>query len=163
MESAYSISVLTSDKVVSPGESLEIEVYLHGYGIPNKNKLQISYSTLEFIDPINPGYIEVSGKPEGDKFKFGDKYKLRQDVDIIGTQIGLASSWFHTFDEYQGQVGRTPNCIVPMVMTEMMIESSPQFSVISIQRKMLNQEITQFNLFSLIHLMGRIIKYLKNR
>ena len=125
VESAYAISLLVKNPIIKPGESFEIEAYLTGYGEPVDNKLQIYISTEGFLDVNDPGYIDVSGKQEGNLFKFGDKYKQRHDLEKVGFQIGLSSACFKTRDEYQKKLGSTPKGIIPMVMTETMVDSTP--------------------------------------
>ena len=124
-ESAYTISTIISQTVVKAGESFEIEVYISGYREIKDNKLQIYYSTLDFIDPIDPGYIIVNGLKEGNLFKFGNNYTQKKNLDVIGQQIGFASPMFAAKDKYEGMEGRTPKGVIPMIMTEVMVESTP--------------------------------------
>ena len=52
----YSLILRNRTPRVKPGDTLEIEVYLSGFGIPEKNKLFIYWSSPNVIDPksLNP-------------------------------------------------------------------------------------------------------------
>ena len=86
--------------------------------------LQVYVSKKNFIDNKDPGYIEVSGKAEGQWFKFGDKYKQRHVFETVGVQVGLSSACFKTRDEYQ-KIVQTSKGHIPMVLTETMVDSTP--------------------------------------
>lgn len=53
----YSIVTCNRTPKVNPGEKLEIEIFLSGYGIPEKNKLSIKWSSPYVIDKKNPGFF----------------------------------------------------------------------------------------------------------
>jgi len=125
LEATYSLSFTLSENVIKPGESFEVELYISGFGSIKQNKLQIYYSTLNFIDPDDPGYVVMSGKKEGNMFKFGDKFRKKHFLGVIGSQIGLTPHSFRTRDEYEGEPDRSPRWIFPMVNTEYIIESTP--------------------------------------
>lgn len=127
VESAYAVTLLTRDAIVKPGESVELECYLAGFGEPRYNKLEFHVSVGGFLDENNLGYIEVSGKQEEELFRFGDQHKQRVDIVHSRATIGLARSFFKTKDEYEGRTGRTPEWIIPQVMTEIVVGSTPRF------------------------------------
>lgn len=59
IESIYTIVTKSRSTDISPGDSLEIEINASGCGVPDKNKLYMSWSSPDVIDPKNPGRIEV--------------------------------------------------------------------------------------------------------
>jgi hypothetical protein len=62
----YSLVIRNTTPTIKAGETLEIEVFISGYGIPSKNKLNIFWTSPYVIDPNNPGTIEIGGyKPIG--------------------------------------------------------------------------------------------------
>lgn len=101
---AYAMSLHTRNPVIKTGDSFEVEVYLTGYGVPKDNKLLIHYTTRGFIDPKDPGYVEVGGKQveESGKglFKFGDEYKTKHECEQVGVQISFPPTFFRTKHEY---------------------------------------------------------------
>jgi hypothetical protein len=58
---AYSLVIRNLTPTINPGNTLEIEVFFSGYGIPSKNKLYVSWSSAKVIDRDTPGTIEVAG------------------------------------------------------------------------------------------------------
>jgi len=70
-DASYSLITLNRTPVVNPGETVEIEVLLSGYGFPDENKLYISWSSPYVVNRDNPGTFELyvsyeTISPEGD-------------------------------------------------------------------------------------------------
>lgn len=59
---AYSLTTRNRNPVVDPGETMEIEVFLSGYGMPEKNKLFIQWSAPVVINQNRPGELVTSIK-----------------------------------------------------------------------------------------------------
>jgi len=56
-EAAYSLVIRNRTPSVDPGDSIEMEIFLSGYGVPEKNKLHISWSSPYVIDRQDPGRV----------------------------------------------------------------------------------------------------------
>jgi hypothetical protein len=56
-ESLYSIQAHVRRAEINPGDTVEIEIYLSGYGIPLKNKLTMVWSSPYVIDENDPGKV----------------------------------------------------------------------------------------------------------
>lgn len=126
---AYVISPRVRDPIIKRGESCEIEIYITGYGEPKDNKLQIFYSSPNFVNPQNPGYAIVSGKSEKAPngkflFKLGASHTQRHDLNKIGAQISFSSAVFKTRAEYEHKPLPEPGHI-PMILTEAMVDDIP--------------------------------------
>lgn len=98
---AYSIVCRLRTPVVNPGQRIEMEVYLSGYGMPKQNKLHLAYSSPYVISRENPGVIlsaiavakhkttgqimqPVSGKP----------YLQEHKCDMVGATVTLNEGYF---------------------------------------------------------------------
>ena len=57
----HSLVIRNSTPTIKPGDTLEIAVFISGYGIPSKNKLITFWSSPYVIDRDNPGTIEIGG------------------------------------------------------------------------------------------------------
>jgi hypothetical protein len=55
---AYRLVSRNRTPTVSPGGTVEIEMFLSGYGVPEKNKLHIQWSSPHVIDKKNPGSLK---------------------------------------------------------------------------------------------------------
>jgi len=56
-EAVYSIDAHVRDPEINPGQAVEIEIYLSGYGVPAKNKLVMYWSSPRVINEDDPGNI----------------------------------------------------------------------------------------------------------
>lgn len=90
-EAVYSIDAHVRNPVVNPGDTVEIEVYLSGYGIPEKNKLMMIWSSPYVIDKTGPG-----------NFTFLTNYDINTNtitwgfIDLrstIGNTTGAPCAW----------------------------------------------------------------------
>ncbi len=61
-EAVYSIDAHIRNTEVNPGDPVEIDIYLSGYGIPAKNKLLIIWSSPYVINEDDPGNITTTIK-----------------------------------------------------------------------------------------------------
>ena len=104
---AYSIIPRLRTPAVDPGEQIEIEVYLVGYGTPKQNKLYVGYSSPyviseensgEFVFPIKVSKIGEVMQPVGGKDHL-DYYKC----DKIGTTVVLNEGYFLPVPESSSQ------------------------------------------------------------
>jgi len=59
---AYSLSTRNRNPVVAPKKTMQIEVFLSGYGMPEKNKLFIQWSSPDVINQNRPGELVSSIK-----------------------------------------------------------------------------------------------------
>ena len=54
--SVYSLMIRNITPKIKAGDTIQIELFISGYGIPQKNKLIISWSSSYVIDKINAGF-----------------------------------------------------------------------------------------------------------
>lgn len=73
-EAVYSITAHVRNPTVNPGETIEIEVYLSGHGVPAKNKLTMIWSSPYVIDENDPGTVITTIKD----------YKINTEELILG-------------------------------------------------------------------------------
>lgn len=59
---AYSLTTRNRNPVVDPKKTMQIEVFLSGYGMPEKNKLFIQWSSPDVINQNRPGELVGSIK-----------------------------------------------------------------------------------------------------
>ena len=91
-EAAYTLVTRNRTPVVDPGETVEVEVFLSGYGFPDRNKLYVAWSSPYVIDGNNPGTITLcvryeTTSPEGDwRLETGKEavrtYRLEEQASI---------------------------------------------------------------------------------
>lgn len=60
-EPVYSINAFVRAPEIIPGNPVEIEIYLSGFGIPDYDKLYINWTAPSLIDENNPGNWTVFG------------------------------------------------------------------------------------------------------
>jgi hypothetical protein len=53
----YSLVLRNRTPVINPGDSLGIEIFLSGYGVPKKNKLDVKFSSPYVVNIKNPGTL----------------------------------------------------------------------------------------------------------
>ena len=61
----YSINAYVRDPEIIGGQTLQIEIYLSGFGIPKYDKLYINWTAPHVIDQHKPGNWTVFGQPGG--------------------------------------------------------------------------------------------------
>jgi len=91
--------------IIDAGEVIEVEIYLSGYGQVAANKLRITISSKQLVNPEVPGTIESSIGIETDKATgkhypiTGKSYmqsgKGSHRLDEIGVTIGVIEAYFH--------------------------------------------------------------------
>jgi hypothetical protein len=104
---ALSLIIRNRTPVIEAGDTLEIEVFISGDGIPVKNKLSVSWSSLHVIDRDNPGvYVASDNKSVG--------------IDPFGIAIDFGPSHFSYAPE-----STPPYFGIPQIMSETMSNSIP--------------------------------------
>lgn len=58
--SVYSLIARARTPIVNPGDAVEIELFLSGYGMPEKHKLNIMWSSPYIIEEDNPGVVSYN-------------------------------------------------------------------------------------------------------
>ncbi len=90
-EAIYSIDAHVKHPEINPGQAVEIEVYLSGYGIPEKSKLMIIWSSPYVIDDNDPGKIT---RLIGYVISDGNFTPLFEDVPLnVGDITGTSGAW----------------------------------------------------------------------
>jgi hypothetical protein len=59
-DTAYSLIIRNRTPIVKPGQTIEIEIFFSGYGIPEKNKLVVQCSSPYIINKTDPGTYTIS-------------------------------------------------------------------------------------------------------
>lgn len=107
-DTSYSIIARNRTPTINPGEILEIELFLSGYGIPEKNKLHVQWSSPYVVNAKDPGYIEewITAEPNGSKGRInirGSSEPRRIPLNETGATIRLQRYLFaevQTVPEY---------------------------------------------------------------
>ena len=90
-EAIYSIDAHVRHPEINPGQAVEIEVYLSGYGIPEKTKLMIIWSSPYVIDENDPGKITYL---KGYDISGGNFTVLFADIPLnVGNITGTSGAW----------------------------------------------------------------------
>lgn len=106
---AYSLILRNRTPIVNPGRTLEIEVFLSGFGVPPKNKLYIQWSSPYIIDQKNSGSYasnivtathKVTGKME---VGTGKTYVQTQNADKYGVTIYFSQGYFFVNPRLTGE------------------------------------------------------------
>jgi hypothetical protein len=58
-QAIYSLVLRNKTPKLNPGETVQVEIYLSGYGIPARNKLHIQWSSDDVVDNNQPGVIQA--------------------------------------------------------------------------------------------------------
>ena len=104
-KAVYSVVLRNKTPKLNAGETVLVDVYLVGYGIPARNKLHIQWSSDDVIDQKQPGVIQAwlaLGVHEATKRKVPIKRDKPQEIRLIpdegphsgGLTIGLFSEMF---------------------------------------------------------------------
>jgi len=126
---AYSIIPRLRTPAVDPGEQIEIEVYLVGYGTPEQNKLHVAYSSPYVISEENSGELVSSIKVSKDETTgevqpvSGKGYLDHYKCDKIGVTVVLNEGYFLLVPESSSQGG------FPRVMSELSWDGYPPILV----------------------------------
>lgn len=115
MQASFKINLIPKITIVDPGDQIEIEIFLSGYGKIARNKLRIFYSP-DLIDEKNPGVIEsciASARDKTGKFLqpvSGEKYLTSYDLKGDGVYIILEEGNFADYPQIKGipSFGYTP-------------------------------------------------------
>jgi hypothetical protein len=85
---------------IDPGDKIEIEIFISGYGDVEKNKLFISFSSSALIDEKNPGNIKtciktlINTKTNEISPLAGEDQVQSRPCDKVGVIIGLSKGYF---------------------------------------------------------------------
>jgi len=101
-EPCYSIIARSRKYNISPGNRIEIDIYITGLGIPDNNKLYAVFSSPDVIDNSIMGTLKSCIKLGLDKLKdkdtifplSGNKYFETHELDTNGTTIHLNKGYF---------------------------------------------------------------------
>lgn len=100
MNCSYSLIVRNQTPIIDPGKSVEVELYLSGYGTPQRNKLVIQWSLSQVIDKGNPGFIKdnikLATKNDTGEIKVatGTPYSKTHKIDETGVTLCLNQGFF---------------------------------------------------------------------
>lgn len=126
----YSILTMNRNPSVKPGKTVEIEVFLSGVGMPEKNKLHIQWSLPDVINKNNPGKVTLyvphlsDPQPEDKQLPSGN-WLVNRKTNETGVTINLPQI---TFREGPRDVS-WPDWAFAMVGTEVTHEFYPPILV----------------------------------
>jgi len=90
MSAIYSIVTRNRSPRVNPGGKVEIEIFLSGHGVPDKNKLNIQWSSPYIINKKDPGNVILClGSIDDKTGKPSKTLELPRPIDKIGMIISL--------------------------------------------------------------------------
>ena len=109
----YTIIPRSRKTDINPGEKLEIELFLSGYGHPKKNKLHIQWSSPYVVDQDKVGNIVLYriGEPEIVDGKV-NVLRMESEVPSVGATLRLDRLYFLQAG------GQVPECGLPNVAAE---------------------------------------------
>lgn len=120
MRSAYALIPRLRKPSIDPGDKVEIEIFMTGYGPVKQNKLFISYSSPKLIDVENPGVLEycISTAKDTRTGKIispvsGKKYLKSHLCDPVGLIVVLTEGYFLDIPKQS-----PPSNAIPMIMPE---------------------------------------------
>lgn len=105
---AYSLILRNTSPIIDPGRTLRVEVYLSGYGTPEKNKLSMNWSIPDVIDDKDPGSVvhcvkatvdTATGKP---KPLAGQVYTESRTIGKNGMEVVLNEGHFLDVPNLEG-------------------------------------------------------------
>jgi len=85
---------------ISPRDTIEIDLYWSGAGIPDENRLYLNYNPT-IINQNNPGSVRAYVRMAEDHTTgevqpvSGEVHKQSKNIDIPGTVVGLVETVFH--------------------------------------------------------------------
>jgi len=94
LKAAYSLIPRVIKPNINPGETIEVEIFISGYGEIKRNKLQIYYSS-KLINTDNPGFLESCIKVAKNKTGktvqpvSGRKYVDKYECNPVGVCVIL--------------------------------------------------------------------------
>ncbi len=94
--SVYSLISRNRTPRLNPGGAIEIEIYLSGYGVPDKNKLVVQLSSPYIIDEDSPGKATLY-KRHSTKRPIGNNIPLETlefNISNIGVTMRLDTIYF---------------------------------------------------------------------
>lgn len=100
LQCVYSLILRNRTPIVNPGETVNIEVYLSGYGIPEKNKLDIKWSSPYVVHDKNPGTVTYCIKLATDKTTgksqpvTGNQFLESLNLESVGIDAILNQGFF---------------------------------------------------------------------
>lgn len=128
-EALYSLVPRNRTPRVNPGETVEIEVFLSGHGVPEKNKLHVQWSSPYMINVQEPGTatycIKVETNPVTGESqpRAGKMYLQTVKLDPTGRTIHLNNGYFlevpPTVDKEVSEF------VLPRVMSELAWDEEP--------------------------------------
>ena len=124
MQCKYIVLPRVRTPSVNPGDNIDIELFLTGYGVPQRNKLYIAYSS-QLIDASNPiriqSSIAVASDGKGEKRALtGTEVLQVNDLDIAGCTMNLNKGYF--MDRPQEKV---PADGIPQLTSEVTWDGHP--------------------------------------
>jgi len=96
----YSLIIRNRKPNIKSGDTLELEVFLSGYGVPEQHKLIVQWSSPYVIDKDNPGFFTTNIATATDKtgkitgVATGKPYVQKMNISPIGTTIVLGQAHF---------------------------------------------------------------------
>jgi len=101
MKSSYQLIPRVVTPSINPGDKIEIDFFISGYGPVKKCKLNIFHSSKKLINEKDPGKIEWSIQVAKDKTTnkiiqpvSGNDYKGKHNLDHVGAFIYLNEGFF---------------------------------------------------------------------
>jgi hypothetical protein len=124
----YNLVLRNKKPILNAGQTVEVEIYISGYGTPQKNKLHIQWSSGRIINTKRPGVLEVwlTGRTH---IKTGLIVPIRLEkpqetpLDATGVTIRLAP---HNF-LVPLQESQLEDFALGRVATEVMWDDKPPF------------------------------------
>lgn len=100
MDVEYSTIAVNRTPTIDPGDTIEIDLYWSGNGVPDKNRLYLNYNR-NLVNKDNTGEIRTFVKKAvdtdtGEVFPVsGTEHMQKSELEIPGTEIGFVETLFH--------------------------------------------------------------------
>jgi hypothetical protein len=130
MEPIYSIVTRARNYNIKGGDSIEIDIYLTGLGIPETNKLVLLWSSPNIIDASSPGvatycireaHVKLNGKDMTAPVA-GEEYIQHSELDPNGIMFHLSRGYFLPVPKY-----KHPQ--IPQIVGERIHKGYPPMSI----------------------------------
>jgi len=131
MKSSYEIIPKLITPSIKGGETVEIELFMSGYGKVIKNKLNVTFSSKKMFDMTNPSFAEYNivfavNEKTGEKFPFADKTTYSKiNLDPTGATINLNEGFFSDVESENNL--KMSKVGFPQIMPERVFERQPPF------------------------------------
>jgi len=129
IEPTYSIVTRARNYNIKEGDSIEIDIYLTGSGIPEGNKLVLVWSSPNIIDPSSPGIAKYIIMEFKTKLNGKDMVVPLTEEEEQRTELSPDGIIFELPEAFFLPVPKSEERLIPQVMAERNSAGYPPISI----------------------------------